>query len=254
MNVAQAEREIFNIWHRELGYPMAASLRAEMKAETLADMGVDEADLDGDPDLQGNYLVQLENHIRGGLLIAKHTPNSASSNKLVGTKGIYRKSFERRFHLVEFVISFWAENSYDIDNWEHWKQETRINWKRVTNEWNQSHPYDQFEKSISLKSLYNQAIRQSGILLNLAHLQIARGMKKVRKEGQTFENQIKNAEIEFLSQAKKGNDGYSEWFAFLLKRFVKNVPNQSKLEIQYNFIINSLIVKYLKPIKGGKQP
>ncbi len=254
MNLAQAERETFNIWGKELGSPMAASLRTEMKAQTLDDMGIAEADLDGDPDRQGDYLFQLENHVKGGLLIAKHILNSAdgSNKQLIGTRRRYGKTFERRFHLVGFVITSWAENSYDMLNWEHVKEESRINWKRVTAEWNEFHPYDRFEKPISLKSLYNQAIRQEDILLQLTYHQISQGMKAARKEGQSFENQIKNAEAEYLSQVEKDKDGYAEWFAFLYKRFVRDlIPNQSEIDSRFNFIVNTLAIKYLKPAKGG---
>lgn len=227
LELAKEERKIFNTWEKDFGYPIVTPLRKQAKAGTLKELGITEADLDGDPELQENYLDKLNDYARGVVFVMKYSSSSADGSNAQPArtkKGSYNKTFERRFHLVEFVIDSWARDS-----------RSRIDWKRVTAEWNEVHPYDQFENPTSLKSLYNQAIRQTGIIMQLIGYQILKGMEAVRKEGQSFANQRK----QFLSQVGEDSKCPLAAIGLLYKHFVltdKPVISLRHLEVMYTLL------------------
>lgn len=196
LELEKEERKSFHCVKGEFGYSLPTSLQKRVKDFTLKELGISEADLDGDPDNQKIYLTRLSNWAEGVTLLYKYNPSTSASNaQPAGTKrGPYIKTYERRYHLVEFVIDSWTRDN-----------RSRIDWERVTAEWNEVHPYDRFEKPISLKSLFNKAIREPGIILPFLFNQVAQEMMAFLDRGQpqeVFENYAGKID-QFLSEVTR---------------------------------------------------
>lgn len=103
----------------------------------------------GDPDCeadQEDYLECLEGQIKDDLQIFVEGMKSSQKNNYTHENNIdnngftYRKSFERRLHLVTFV----SDKYLNFNNWinESLIPTKHIKWKIINVEWNKKYPFD----------------------------------------------------------------------------------------------------------------
>jgi len=150
MELDKKKNEIWNDLEKEYGFPLSQLFRDRVDSE----IGTHD-NYDGDPlGLEGyleDYLAIATNHVES----AKLASISFKGDKQVSKpKRIYRKPFERRVYLVNFVLS--SSSHQGGGTWRH-------DWKRITAEWNESHPSDLMGDAV-LKVEYYRAIRDVNIL------------------------------------------------------------------------------------------
>lgn len=243
LELAKEERAVLDTVKGEFGFLLPPSLQKNLKDYTLQELGISEADLNGDPDRQQEYLTKFKRWLEGATLLTKYRPLPSANNvQSAKTKREpYTKTYERRYHLVEFVIDSWMRDN-----------RSRIDWERVTSEWNEAHPYDRFVKPISLKSLFNKAIREPGIIAPFLFGQVAHGMMAVLDSGRTqgvevFENYADKVE-QFCSEfegLEASEDGGLHPFYELFWVLLKYLTFTDKLEAnrRRNEIVRTLMFR-----------
>jgi len=161
------------------------------------DVGDSADDLDGDPEGQKEYIKCYRN-VAGRYVMALQTaqssikvkPSTDGNREPPQPKKRYRKCFERRFYLVNFVID------------RPYKRGTRIDWKRMITEWNKSHPSDPMPLS-SLRVEYQRAIKEDALMLQV---HIIRDNQFLTKLWQPLDKQLRDM---------ANNDPFSFFFASL---------------------------------------
>ncbi len=148
--------KIWEKWERDFGYYIATTVKKTAEDGVLRELGITEADLDGDPDLKESFLDKLDRCAEGIVFYLKQTLYTSSNAPPVKTKKTSQKPialsrwrrqlFERRLQLVTLV-----------DESRERSKSTRISWKRITAEWNKAHPLDLLEATTILKRLYYRA-------------------------------------------------------------------------------------------------
>jgi hypothetical protein len=159
----EVKREVERLWSeaqaaatKRLGFPLAST------AKERALKVVEDYDLDGDPEEQGDFLERFEGRLCDYIdFLAEQFPHkSAPVGKQTQGKsrGPYRGPFERRFQLVSFVIS-------------HWERDGRsyIRWKDIVKAWNKANPASPIvpagktRAEDTLKREYLRALKEPGI-------------------------------------------------------------------------------------------
>ena len=192
------KRAIFKIWEKEFGRPLQGEVQIKLWEDALQIEGVAEADLDGFPHLQTQVLNKLEDLLRAAMPFLKNRDLFLRQPAIYGKKSAqkpkkkYLKPFYRRLHLVDFIIQRRARSKHK-----------RINWAEVTTEWNNNHPYDRFSKPDSLKSLYNQAIRENGLLVYLGFSKVTKFLKELKARGVAKGVDPKKPLEEFMKEVLK---------------------------------------------------
>jgi len=118
------------------------------------------------------YSELMENYVEAIQSLPNYSKAKVSTSngkeKQATLKKIYRKPFEHRLHLLDFVLKRKGFTA-------------RANWKQLTAEWNAEYPYDQYSLRI-FKLKYYQArkdndLMNSYVVTKLAPL-IKQGMRK----------------------------------------------------------------------------
>ncbi|GAJ16247.1 unnamed protein product, partial [marine sediment metagenome] len=109
-------------------------------------------------------------------ILHKGGTSAARDSTEAKSRKIYRKCFERRFYLVNFVMD------------RPYKRGTRIDWKRMIAEWNKSHPSDQMNLS-ALKGRYQCAIKEDSLMLQVY---IIRNKQELTNLWQPLEKQLRD--------------------------------------------------------------
>lgn len=156
MDVRKEIKAIRTEAEKELGYPLV-----EKFWDIVEDnVGNAATDYDGDPEGQEEYIESYRN-VTGRYVMAlsalpsiKAKPSTDGNGEPTQPKKRYRKCFERRFYLVNFVID------------RPYKRGTRIDWKRMVTEWNKSHPSDPMHLS-TLRVEYQRAIKEDSLMLQV---------------------------------------------------------------------------------------
>lgn len=178
LELEKEEQKIFNTWGRDFSFPIATEYQERMKKAVLFELGISEIDLRGNPELKKGYLMKLNEWARGVVFglkyeLLKRNPPTDSKAQPSKTKRIgpewsdwMRKLFNRRFNIVVFVE-------------EHRKLDSKqIKWKRVTAEWNQSHPLDPLNPA-QMARLYSRALTDEGITLQIEAMSTLEAIHKL---------------------------------------------------------------------------
>jgi len=117
-------------------------------------------DFDDDPEGQQNYVREYRNVTEASMLGLKFgqppikvKPSTDGNGEPPQPKKIYRKCFERRFYIVDFVVGK-----------GHNTKTHRIDWKVTVMEWNKAHPSDIMSLPV-LKAEYYRAMREGPLIL-----------------------------------------------------------------------------------------
>ncbi len=137
------ERRKKAVWEeleKEYDFPVAEKIRNYLEVE---EVGAPRDYIDGDPEGEDVYLESLKSVVRRyftflELFELKVKPSNGEPPR---RKEIRRKWFERRLYLVNFVLDKGLN-----------PKTRRIDWKRITTEWNTANPSD----TISLPTLKNE--------------------------------------------------------------------------------------------------
>ena len=144
------EKRRNSIWakhEREFGHLIAQETRDKVEGDNLRVSIDDEMTLDDlDGYLSWNIPVWKDILLKGGASPARDSTKPTKR---------YRKCFERRFYMVNFV----KDRPY--------RRGTRIDWKRMVAEWNKSHPSDLMNKD-ALRVEYQNAIKEDSLMLQVA--------------------------------------------------------------------------------------
>ncbi|MFC1905180.1 hypothetical protein ACFLXL_00030 [Chloroflexota bacterium] len=151
------EKEKKAIWHE---FEKQHGLRVPQKGKDYLEremVGDSERNFAGDPEGENEYLRTLRNVAESYITVIKlffeEKPSYDNSGKLSKPKKTYRKCFERRFYLVDFIVD------------KGWNIKTgRINWKGTVNEWNKAHPSDIMSLPV-LKAEYYRAMQEAPLII-----------------------------------------------------------------------------------------
>lgn len=173
MNLKDFEKRKAAIWakyEREYGSLIAQEIRDRIDGEIIRLSRNDPETLD---DLDGYLSSNIP--IWKTILLKGETSAARDSAKAKPTKR-YRKCFERRFYLVNFVMD------------RPYKRGTRIDWKPMVTEWNKSNHSDQMSLS-SLRVAYQRAIIEDPLMLQV---RIIRGGRFLTGLWQQLENKLRD--------------------------------------------------------------
>lgn len=157
MDIRKEIKAIQAMAEKEFGSPLAKKVWDIIED----DVGNAATDYDADPEGQEAYIESYRN-VTGRYVMAlisalpsiKVKPSTDGNGEPTQPKKRYRKCFERRFYLVNFVID------------RPYKRGTRIDWKRMVTEWNKSHPSDPMPLS-TLRVEYQRAIKEDTLMLQV---------------------------------------------------------------------------------------
>jgi len=148
-DLRKGKNKLWAKWERHYGTIFAKAFRDAVEEKVGADI---------DEDIS---LDDLDASIRDFVEVAVLLQESKNgrSTKVVPKKK-YRKCFERRFYLVDFVNNKGSKGKTG-----------RIDWKQTTEEWNKAHPSDTMT-SPNLKVQYNRAIKDDLLLLQYSFTEV----------------------------------------------------------------------------------
>jgi hypothetical protein len=165
---------------KQLGYPLPEGDWDLMQEIGLKELGLYAGDLDGDPLLRKEAEPLFDDLAYFYGNIERPDPPTAkatSAAKESKRKMPSRKSIDRRVHLVNFVLNYWA-----------FTKRPRINWNQVTKEWNETHEaYNGFERPASFMMAYNRGIRNDFVKFFVVLSQIKRGFKAMSGDVKRFD-------------------------------------------------------------------
>lgn len=138
-------------WGKKLGMPLPQEFRTQLEGNTGEGPGDEDITLN---DLDGLIKEFFDKFELLEYFSSRKNPKDSASGKR------YHRCFEKRLHLVEFVM----ERRLTIANWKRksFALRKRINWKQICAEWNEAHPYDQMKPQL-LKVRYYRAIAEGNI-------------------------------------------------------------------------------------------
>lgn len=192
------------------------------------DVGDSAKDFDGDPEGQEEYIESYRN-VAGRYVMALQTAqppievkhSTDGNGEPTQPKQRYRKCFERRFYLVNFVID------------RPYKRGTRIDWNRMVTEWNKSNPSDPMPLS-TLRVEYQRAIKEDPLMLQVY---IIRGSRFLTGLWQPRENQLRdmvnNNPFGFVMAATGGQKLWNDTqpLISLLNEAIKKSPMFKEIEV-----------------------
>lgn len=154
MDIRKEIRAIQTGAEKELGFPLAKVVWQRIEEQ----IGNSLEDFEGDPEGEEQFIKSYEsvtrNHIdvlQIALSQGKARTTASKNNESAQTKKTYRKCFERRFYLVNYVL----DSSY--------KRGSRIDWKCTAVEWNKAHPSDQMTAG-TLRVEYKRAKKEVALM------------------------------------------------------------------------------------------
>ena len=210
---------------KELGSPLVE----EFWDIVEDDVGNAATDYDGDPEGQEEYIESYRNvteryvmALISTLPSIKAKPSTDGNGEPTQPKKRYRKCFERRFYLVNFVID------------RPYKRGTRIDWKRMVTEWNKSHPSDPMPLS-TLRVEYQRAIKEDTLMLQV---HIIRGNQFLTSQWQPLETKLRDmAHNNPFSYVLASLVGQKMWadaqpLRLFLKEVIKKSPMFKEIEAQ----------------------
>jgi hypothetical protein len=219
MDVKEFEKRRNSIWakyERELGCPIVQSVRDRTEADIVRlSSSISET------------LADLEGFLRDNILIWKALVGKGDAQNSGDSVGVkpqrkYRKSFERRFYLVNFVMD------------HPFRKGSRIDWERMATAWNTAHLSDQMRPD-SLRVEYYRAIKEDVLMLQV---HISRGKVLLAKPGQLLDQGLRNmAAKNPLIFAVASLVGQKMWtdtqpLILALRDSIKNSPMYKELESQ----------------------
>ncbi|MFA5064959.1 MAG: hypothetical protein WC566_05795 [Dehalococcoidia bacterium] len=164
---------IWGQYEREFAFYTMPGYRKALEAGILEELGITEADLDGDPKNQEIFLEKLRSWAAGAVFVCKIAPytrsiaHPARSPKTPLLSPWGRHLFERRFNIVKFVFESRAHHA-----------STRVRWKQIAPEWNRAHPRD-ILNPIQMKTLYKRAIKEDGIMIQVMVISVPDAFRKM---------------------------------------------------------------------------
>jgi len=212
------EKNRASIWakyEREYGNLIAQEIRDQVEEDIIRVSTDDEETLeDLDVYLSDNIPIWENILLKGGASPA--TDSTKPTNR-------YRKCFERRFYLVNFVID------------RPYKRGTRIDWKRMVTEWNKSHPSDPMSLS-ALRVEYQRAIKEDSLMLQV---RIIRNNQILTSFWQPLQKQLRDMAnnnpfgfvIASLASQNLWND--TQPLMLYLNQVIKNSPMFKEFEAHY---------------------
>lgn len=178
MDITKEIKAIRSEAEKELGFPLVEKFWDIIED----DVGDSATDYDGDPEGQEEYIESYRNVTKryvmavSALPSIKAKPSTDENGEPTQPKKRYRKCFERRFYLVNFVID------------RPYQRGTRIDWKRMVTEWNKSHPSDPMSLS-ALRVEYQRAIKEDNLMLQV---HIIRGNQFLTSRWQPLEEKLRD--------------------------------------------------------------
>lgn len=175
------------------------------------------------------YLQDLESSISDHIRIISKTMQDGQLNSTAKgePKRRYQKCFERRFYLVDFVVT-WGQNMGTH----------RIDWKRTVTEWNKAHPSDTMSLPV-LKAEYYRALRERPLLqqyfVTYAGKMAASYWRFYSKFYYKYDNDI--------PKAKKIKENYLKFFELVMRESntFDEVLSQSKFFKRSFYFLYSLL-------------
>ena len=156
MDIAKEIKAIRSEAEKEWGRPLLEGFWEVIEKA----LGNTSQDFDGDPAGREEYVDEYrgitESYVialKSALLSVKELTSIDGSGEPSKPRKIYRKCYERRFYLVDFVVN----NGLNVKN-------NRIDWKRTVEAWNESHPSDMMSLPV-LKAEYYHARREEPLML-----------------------------------------------------------------------------------------
>jgi|GEM_PF-2746688 len=156
MNILKEIKIVHSEAEKEYGYPLIQSIWDIIEA----DVGNKDEYLDGDPEGEAAYIESYRNVTDRYVEVLKTAQPSVRVNPSTGAKGEpsqpkkkYRKCFERRFYIIEFVVEKGLNQSTH-----------RIDWKRTVKEWNKTHRSDPMGLAV-LKTEYYRAFKEAPLIM-----------------------------------------------------------------------------------------
>jgi len=187
---------------KELGGRLPSEFLSFVEEAVEEAFGEGEADFDGDPDAREEYVeiyrskmeqcvgvVKLSNQANRAVEAAVYFASRPSVEKQAPTKR-YQRCFEKRLHLVDFVLkrtlNLRSRKDDTIPAWYHEKffpnvkgyvkgPTKRINWSVLASEWNEAHAHDLMQAD-TLKRDYYRAVCEADIQREYLHRQYERLM------------------------------------------------------------------------------
>ncbi len=162
-DLKQKKDAIWAKWEREAGFPLAQPFRNAVEKQAGPYLGYDE----------DNWLIDLDGSILSAIEIVNSArPTSPTVSVPKGEpKKRYSKPFERRFHLVKFVVErlvrsskvrYGVEDKRDIEKWLR----LRFNWQLIANEWNVAYPFERIKPEV-LRVEYYRAVQDDNLVYQL---------------------------------------------------------------------------------------
>ena len=175
MDIKEAIRAIQVEAQKELGSDIPKRIWGIIEREVGNLNDYTEGEPDGEEPYLDGYRQVTRSYVEV-LKIAKNSDNAKSSNssnrKINQPQKRYRKCFERRFYLVNFVL----DSSY--------KRGTRVDWKRTTGAWNKVHLSDQMNAS-TLRVEYQRSINDTTLILQAYIYQCYEILNKLQQKDDT---------------------------------------------------------------------
>lgn len=173
MNLKEFEKlkdSIWAKWEEEYGSPIAQAIRDRIEKEIVR-LTKDE------PETLDDLDVYLGQHIPiWKSLVSQSGTSPAKELTKAKPQKRYRKCFERRFNLVNFVLD------------RLYKRGTLIDWKRIVTELNEANPYHPMSLS-TLRVEYQRAIKEHTLMLQVY---ISRSNRFPNSLWQPLDKQLRN--------------------------------------------------------------
>ena len=224
MDITKEIKAIRSEAEKELGFPLVEKFWDIVED----DVGNAATDYDGDPEGQEAYIESYRNVTRryvmalSALPSIKAKPSTDGNGEPTQPKKRYRKCFERRFYLVNFVMD------------RPYKRGTRIDWKRMVTEWNKSHPSDPMSLS-ALRVEYQRAIKEDTLMLQVY---IIRGNRLKTRLWQPLEKKLRdmahNNPFSYVLASLVGQKMWNDTQPLILSlnEAIRNSPMFKEIEAQ----------------------
>jgi hypothetical protein len=167
----ELEDELWPELEAEFGELISSSFRKLMRQQVIIRDTEDCLNnMDGDPDGKAELIESIKVSIRERWEAAK-AYTASYFGQPIGTappkpRKIYRKCFERRLHLLDFVLK------------QKGRIRKRANWKAITAAWNKAHPFDTMDLPV-LKVAFYHALKDGNVLQNYVAITIGPAFEKL---------------------------------------------------------------------------
>jgi hypothetical protein len=212
MNSKEFEKRRKSIWakhERDYGSLIAQKVRDRIEEELRVSSDEERTleDLDG---YLGSFIPIWK-------ILLKDGQSAAGDSAKAKPQKRYRKCFERRFYLVNFVLD------------KHYKRGTRIDWKCMVAEWNKAHPSDTMALP-TLRVEYQRAIKEGALMFQVFINRISRYEQTLagiwRPLKKELENMASNTPSSFVLASVVGQKLWSDFQPLILalNEAIRNSP------------------------------